>query len=80
MARRSLQLRSKKPLPKGRIRLNMTNRDKAKWDGPCLFPDPWDDLWIWNDDCIWLDDGAELVTDGGVPVLDGGEIVLDGAA
>ena len=78
MARKHLQLRRKRPLPKGRIVLNMTNRDKAKWEGgKCYIPDPWDDLWIWNDECYWLDDGLGLVTDLGIPVLDGGEIVLD---
>jgi len=32
MARKSLQLRRKSPLPKGRLVLKMTNRDYEKWD------------------------------------------------
>jgi len=56
MARKHLQLRRKRPLPKGRIVLNMTNRDKAKWEGGDVGPsitDPWTDPEQWVDDLIW---------------------------
>ena len=79
MARRTLNLRTKRPLPRNTIAINVTKRDRAKWASPfvCYLSDPWDDTEIWNDTCIWRDNGAELVTDLGVPVLDAGEIVLD---
>ena len=44
--------------------------------GACYIPDPWDDTWTWNDECIWLDDGAELVTYEGQGVTFEGEVVL----
>jgi len=73
MGRKSLQLRRKKPLPKGRLVLNMTNRDRAKWEGSgiCYIPGPWDDTWVWDDNCFWQDNGAELVTHNNLSVYYG---------
>jgi len=56
MSRKPLNIRSRRPLPRKNFVMNVTNRDKAKWDGGGVGPsitDPWTDPEQWVDDLIW---------------------------